>query len=119
MSGRNAPRGLGSSGRRVWREHAARVKGNQSAEEMLTKAARMADRVDALDAIVTRDGLMVDSSQGPKVHPASVESRQLMLALSKVLAGLRDVEPASDPDADLEMLNWSPQEALRKARGGR
>ena len=45
--------------------------------------------VDQLDALVRKDGPVVESPQGPKAHPALVESRQQKLVLARLLAALR------------------------------
>lgn len=56
---------------------------------MLRETVRTVDQLDALAAIVAAEGPMVSSPQGPRVHPALVESRQLKLALSRLFASLR------------------------------
>lgn len=51
----------------------------------LVEACRCADDLEALAAVVAADGHMKDG----RVHPALVESRQLRLALARLLASLR------------------------------
>ncbi len=52
---------------------------------LLDSAARTADVIAALQAVVDRDGAMVDG----KPHPALVEVRQQRLTLGRLLAALR------------------------------
>jgi hypothetical protein len=62
-------------------------------------AARQADRVADLDALVERDGLMVPGSRGQLVmHPGVSEARLGRVALTRLLASL-DL-PADDDGED-------------------
>lgn len=56
-----------------------------SAEELVIQAARLIDRVDALDEVVATEGVMATSSQGIRAHPALVEARQSRAALHRIL----------------------------------
>ena len=84
-----APKGTGPSGRRLW----AKVIDEYLLEEhelaLLREAVRAVDQLDKLDAVVRKDGLVVRAKQGPRVHPAAVEARQLRLVLARVLAAMR------------------------------
>jgi len=44
--------------------------------------------MDALEAIVARDGLMVATEAGVKVHPAVIEHRLCATTLPRILAGI-------------------------------
>lgn len=56
---------------------------------LLDTARKLLDRLDALEAIVARDGLMLTSPSGVvKVHPAAVEHRQLAANLARVLGNV-------------------------------
>ena len=61
-----------------------------SKEQVLLDTARkLADRLDALERIVAKDGLMLTSPAGVvKVHPAAVEHRQLAANLARVLSNV-------------------------------
>jgi hypothetical protein len=56
---------------------------------LLREAVRTVDQLDVLAAIVERDGPVVETKTGPRAHPALVESRQLRIALARLLAALR------------------------------
>lgn len=55
---------------------------------LLHQAARCADACDALRAAVLADGVMADSSQGVRAHPALAELRQQQMTLARLLAAL-------------------------------
>jgi hypothetical protein len=57
----------------------------------LAQAAKLADRLAALDAIVDAEGVMLPgTADNPaRVHPALIESRQSRIALARLLAALR------------------------------
>lgn len=65
----------------------------------LAQAAKLADRLADLDAIVDRDGVMlpVDADHGPRVHPAQIEARMSRIALARLLAALRLPVDATSP----------------------
>ncbi|WP_198957220.1 P27 family phage terminase small subunit [Mycobacterium lehmannii] len=86
----NAPRGLGDSGRRLWR---AVVDGCDEIDEhervLLTRCCRTLDVIDGLQKIVDAEGLITDSSQGARAHPALTEMRQQELKLARLMATLK------------------------------
>src|SRR5664280_2048140 len=43
---------------------------------LLVEAVRTVDLLDQLDAAIRRDGVLQDSPQGTRAHPAAVEARQ-------------------------------------------
>lgn len=55
---------------------------------LLDTARELVDRLDQLSLILARDGLMVSSPTGPRVHPAAVEHRALAVALPRVLSSI-------------------------------
>lgn len=83
------PPGTGPGGKRLWRAVVADFELDEHELAMLREAARTVGQLDELAAIVAAEGSMVSSPQGPRVHPALVESRQLKLALSRLFASLR------------------------------
>lgn len=56
---------------------------------LLREAVRTVDVLAELDAAVRRDGPLLGSPQGERVHPALIESRQQRIALARLLAALR------------------------------
>ncbi|MFN8019834.1 MAG: hypothetical protein U0P45_17200 [Acidimicrobiales bacterium] len=84
-----APAGTGPSGRRLWRSVTADFDLAEHELALLREAVRTVDQLDALAAVVADAGSMVDTPQGPKVHPALVEARQLRLVLARLVASLR------------------------------
>ncbi|WP_353647955.1 terminase [Nakamurella sp. A5-74] len=92
MTGTSPPRppaDLARSGKDLWR--ALTDDYELAAQEMalLTEACRTLDSCDALQVQLTTDGLMSESSQGVRVHPALVELRQQRIALARMFAALR------------------------------
>jgi hypothetical protein len=91
------PPGTKASGRRLWRAVLAAYELDEHETALLREAVRTVDQLDDLAAIVERDGPIVEGTNGPRAHPALVESRQLRIALARVLAALR--LPSGDEDA--------------------
>jgi len=56
---------------------------------LLREAARTADLLADLDAVIRRDGAVIDTEHGPKAHPAAVEARLQRLTLARLLSALR------------------------------
>ncbi len=85
----NAPSGTRAAGRRLW----VSVLGEYELEEhelaLLVEATRTVDLLAELDAVVRREGAVVESPQGRKANPAAVEARQQRIALARLLAALR------------------------------
>lgn len=92
----NPPSGTGRSGRRLWRSIVAVYELNEHELALLRQAARTADVVDDLQAVVDREGALTTTRLGEtKAHPALVELRQQRLVLARLLAALR--LPVDDP----------------------
>lgn len=83
------PRGTKVPGRRLWAAMLADYDFDEHELVLLREATRTVDLLDALAAIVEREGLMVAGPSGDRVHPALVEARQLKIALARLLAALR------------------------------
>lgn len=82
------PRDLARSGRALWRAVVADFDLEEHERALLHEAARTRDLCDALQAQLDADGLMSESSQGVRVHPAAVELRQQRIVLARLLAAL-------------------------------
>ncbi len=86
MSDPKPPRGLAARGRAFWRDVAAVYELERPHLEVLREVCRLLDRLDALAAVVARDGEVVRGSTGqPRLHPALAEQRQTALALGRLL----------------------------------
>jgi hypothetical protein len=58
------------------------------AKALLATAQTLVDRMDVLERIVVRDGVMVTTEAGVKVHPAVIEHRLCATTLPRILAGI-------------------------------
>lgn len=83
-----APKGLAAPGRRLWAAVAADFDMSESEAAQLAEACFVRDRIDQLRAQVDADGLMLESSQGSRLHPGVAEIRAQQLALARLLATL-------------------------------
>lgn len=57
-------------------------------ELILRELCRCADELDLLRAVVDADGVMLESSQGSRAHPALVELRQARLEFARLASAL-------------------------------
>lgn len=83
------PAGLRKSGRALWRSLLADYELDEHEVTVLREACRTADSLDDLQARLDADGLMSQTSQGSRVHPALVELRQQRIAFARMLTALR------------------------------
>ena len=84
------PRGLKTSGRRLWVAVASEYDLDVHEELLLLQACRIADRLDQLAVEANNGPITVTNFKGDQVaHPALVESRIEALALGRLLACLR------------------------------
>jgi hypothetical protein len=86
---RPTPTDLGPRGLALWGSIADEFDLPQHEAELLHEAARVADRLDALDSVVRADGVTVATPQGVKAHPALSEARQQEIVLTRLVASLR------------------------------
>lgn len=96
------PRGLQAAGAKLWEVSIAECEWAEHERALLEEACRVRDRIVELDGAVKDDGLMISSSQGPRLHPAIAEARAQRLTLARLLAslqipGLDDDLPAARP----------------------
>lgn len=83
------PAGLKRSGRALWRAVLADYDLDEHETTLLREACRTADSLDDLQALLDAEGLMGETSQGPRVHPALVELRQQRITFARLLSALR------------------------------
>lgn len=92
MTGTTEPRpptDLHRSGKALWRAVTDDYELAHQEVALLTEACRTLDACDALQEQLTVDGVMSESSQGVRVHPALVELRQQRIALAGMFAAPR------------------------------
>lgn len=96
MTTHKPPSGLHKSGKALWAALTDAYDLEQHELGLLLEACRTVDQLDQLQAAVDRDGVLAESSQGARAHPALVEARQQRIALARLLAALR--VPAGEED---------------------
>lgn len=85
-----APRGLGRSGRRLWRSVQSDYELEEHERGLLTEMCRTCDTLDRLAAVVEAEGEMVTDQVGnTRTHPALVEARQQRIAYARLSGALR------------------------------
>lgn len=83
------PSGLKRSGRSLWTAVLTDFDLSEHEVTVLREACRTADSIDLLQTTVDNDGVMSESSQGIRVHPALVELRQQRITFARLLAAMR------------------------------
>jgi hypothetical protein len=91
-----APSDLGPRGAALWASIADEFELAQHERELLHEACRVADRLDALDALVRAEGVTISTPQGARAHPALVEARQQGIVLSRLVVSLRIPDEAGN-----------------------
>jgi hypothetical protein len=82
------PRGLKAGGRRLWSSVTTEFEVDESAAAVLAEACHTVDLLSGLRAKLAETPAVIDSAQGPRMHPLVVEVRQQRLALAKLVASL-------------------------------
>lgn len=90
MTGAYAPRGLGNSGRKLWKSVTVDYELETHEELLLLAACRCADNLDRLAQEAAGASVTVTNHKGDQVpNPALTEHRQQSLALTRLVASLR------------------------------
>lgn len=84
-----APAGSGTAGSKLWRAVVDEYELEEHELLLLREMVRTVDTLDALEARVAADGVLLSSSQGDRAHPALVEARQQRITLARLQAALR------------------------------
>ena len=90
------PKGLGPLGRDLWIKTVEAFELEPHGLALLHEMCTTKDRIAELEAIVDREGIMVDSPQGRKVNSALAEARQLRVVLYRLAGAMGfpdEVEP--------------------------
>jgi len=93
---RTPPKGLGASGRALWRAVLRGYELSEAEAQQLRQACATFDLIDQLEARLSAEDLMGQTSQGPRVHPIVAELRQQRITAARLLAALN--VPTDDPD---------------------
>jgi hypothetical protein len=104
---RPSTRRFRAAGNRLWDGVTGKFELDSYELQLLTEICRTVDQLELLHAIVAREGVMVDGSQGSRVHPAVVECRQQQVVLAKLLGSLRL------PDEDDPRVGHRPQRRVQ------
>lgn len=83
-----APRGLKTAGKRLWRTTLEAFELTEHELSLLREACRNVDLLDDLQAVIDREGVLDESPQGRRAHPAVVELRQQRLVFARLVAQL-------------------------------
>ncbi len=83
------PPRLRKSGRALWSAVMRDYELDKHETVVLREACRTADTLDGLQALLDAEGLMGETSQGPRVHPALVELRQQRMVFARLVVALR------------------------------
>ena len=92
---------------------------------LLATARQLVDRLDALEAIIAKDGEMLTGTSGVlRVHPAVPEHRQLAVSLPKVLSGIVIGDSTSGSQKNpvkvrAAQVRWSKRDQLRETQARR
>src|SRR3954451_15825836 len=83
------PRGAPRAGKALWDAVLDEYELEEHELLLLREMVRTVDTLDALEARVAADGVLLGSSQGERAHPARVEARQQRITLARLQAALR------------------------------
>jgi len=82
------PSELSTTGRALWRFVASNYVLDGHETVILRELCRTSDALDGLQTVLDTEGLVSESSQGVRVHPALVEARQQRLVFARLLVAL-------------------------------
>ncbi|MFD6676059.1 terminase [Rhodococcus zopfii] len=88
MDPQKPPAGLRAAGKRLWSSTLDEYDLAEHERGLLLQACRTADALDALQKVLDRDGVLNESSQGTRVHPALPELRQQRVTFARLVAAL-------------------------------
>lgn len=89
MTDRPRPDGLAAAGAALWDAVTDVLDIDEHEALALRELCRTADVLDELQAVVVRDGVLLDSSQGARAHPALTELRQQRITFARLVAAMR------------------------------
>ncbi|WP_231911998.1 P27 family phage terminase small subunit [Rhodococcus sp. HS-D2] len=103
------PAGLRAAGKRLWSDTLEDFDLAEHERGLLLQACRTADSLDELQKVLERDGVLNESSQGTRVHPALPELRQQRITFARLVAALGLESGVQEDEA--------PKQQRRSVRG--
>ncbi|MFI7168182.1 terminase [Rhodococcoides fascians] len=99
MASKKTPAGLNAAGAKLWKSVVDEYELDEHESALLLEAARTVDQLNLLQDAVTAEGVVIESPQGAKAHPALVEARQQRITLARIISALRlpDEETGKKP----------------------
>ncbi len=103
----------------------AGVEPDAKEQALLATARQLVDRLDALEAIIARDGEMLTNAVGMvRVHPAIAEHRQQAATLPKVLSGIVVGDTMSGTQKNpakvrAAQVRWAKRDSVRDSQARR
>lgn len=82
------PEDIGPASLKLWKACAEAFELEEHEQAVLEEACRIRDRISQIRRQVDADGVMLESSQGMRLHPGIAEGRQQKLALARLLVTL-------------------------------
>jgi hypothetical protein len=83
------PAGTKTAGRRLWKAILSDYDLDEHELTLLRQAIRVVDLCDDLQELLDAEGLLVNTPQGIKTHPAAVELRMQRMTLARLIVALR------------------------------
>jgi hypothetical protein len=88
--GTHAPKGLGLTGKRLWRDISGKYELRPDELRLLETSCKTADLIDRLEAAMDGQPAMVPGSRGQEIaHPLLAEIRMQRIAFSALLRSLK------------------------------
>ena len=84
-----APDGLHDAGARLWHSVSDLYELDEHEATLLLQASRITDVLDQLTETIEAEGVVNETPQGQRAHPAAVEFRQQAIVLARLEAALR------------------------------
>jgi hypothetical protein len=102
-------RPLGHHGQRLWSltqsEYGISDIGGR---EILTQICELLDRAEELRETINRDGAVIRTKSGPKLHPGVREETSIRVAITKNLERLGlNLEPIRSPGGQPRSIGWT------------
>lgn len=89
------PKGLRKSGRALWAAVNEHLDLDRHEAQLLLEACRLADRLDLLDGVLRKNGLVLADGA---MNPALGEARAQQITLTRLIASLRLPADLAEPD---------------------